>query len=116
MDNYGQPVRLFTTNRWVTDGDWLELKDFYTQLSSLENSEDDGLPQSWFKYILLLYMNEIIELLMERDKKVSQLYSKNREQCFLDRSIYYLSMRDINLNEQLFDVFRASTSLASDAP
>ncbi|MGD8925221.1 MAG: hypothetical protein PVG20_00135 [Thioalkalispiraceae bacterium] len=110
MSNHGQPTRLFTTNLWVTDGKWFPANLLMPQLTLLANSQDDSLATNWLKYVLLLFQSEISELLIIRDNKVSQLFPNYHEQCFLDRSIYYLSQQTINLNEQLCDVFSINSA------
>lgn len=105
MNDVGQPTRLFTTNLWVTDGKWFDSGQLSTQISILADSLDEGLATSWLKYILLLFQYEISDLLIARDNKVERLFPNYHEQCFLDRSIYYLSEINVNLNEQLTDIF-----------
>ena len=105
MNDVGQPTRLFTTNLWVTDGKWFDAKRLIPQLAILANSQDESLATSWLKYVLLLFQFEISELLVVRDTKVERLFPNYHEQCFLDRSLYYLSEQKISLNQQLCDVF-----------
>ncbi len=101
MDRVGLPVNLFTTNLWVTDGNWFDTQLLKQQLFVLQNSDDDDLPLSWFKYMLLLYQDTIQELLNKRDTELERLCPVSREHCFIDRTIYYLSHSDIDLNKQL---------------
>jgi len=105
MDDYGQPTRLFTTNLWVTDGKWFFASQFMTQIAVLANSQDGALATDWLKYVLLLFQYEISDLLIARDNRVERLFPRHQEQCFLDRSVYYLSEMKINLNKQLLDIF-----------
>ena len=44
MNNFGQPISLFTTNLWVTDGQWLETKTALKVFEQLENSTEEDLP------------------------------------------------------------------------
>lgn len=105
MDGFGQPLRLLTTNLWVTDGKWFDASKLQNQMNILTNSQEQDLATEWFKYLLLLYQYEINELLIARDNKVTNLFPKHQDQCYLDRSVYYLSEMDINLRQQLRDVF-----------
>ena len=106
MNDLGQPTRLFTTNLWVTDGEWFNPILSQQQFNQLRGREDDDLSSMWFKHLLLLFKNEIDGLLSERDRTVEKNYPNNHQQCFIDRSIYYLSSLEINLNEKLNDVFQ----------
>jgi hypothetical protein len=105
MNDYGQPTRLFTTNLWVTDGKWFDASLLLSQLNLLATSQDESLATDWLKYVLLLFQYEISELLVTRDYRIEQLFPHHQEQCFLDRSVYYLSEMNINLNKQLLDIF-----------
>lgn len=113
MDKMGLPISLFTTNLWVTDGDWFDTQLLKQQLHVLQNSDDDDLPLSWFKYMLLLYQDKIQELLHERDVELRRLCPASREHCFIDRTIYYLSHSDIDLNEQLSCALNGVQSVAN---
>ena len=105
MNDVGQPTRLFTTNLWVTDGKWFDSGQLPKQIDVLANSDGEDLVSSWLKYVFLLYQYEISDLLIARDNKVERLFPNYHEQCFLDRSIYYLSEININLNEHLTEIF-----------
>ena len=109
MNNLGQPISLFTTNLWVTDGQWLDTQVAVRVFEQLETSADEDLPLCWFKYMLLLYREEIFELLFQRDQEFANLFPHDRDQGFLDRSVYYLSMMDIDLNSQLFHMLAMSS-------
>lgn len=97
INEYGQPLGLFTTNLWVTDGAWFESRQLSQQLQYLEQGDDEILPLNWFRYVLLLYQGIIVQLLNERDQKLQELYPHNHEQAFIDRSIYALSTQGIDL-------------------
>ncbi len=101
MDHYGQPINLFTTNRWVTDGVWFEAEQLSAQLYRLVTDKEDELPQSWFRNLLLLFQDEVQSLLEKRDSEVQRLCPNQYERCYIDRSIYYLSINDIQLEQKL---------------
>jgi len=110
MNDVGQPTRLFTTNLWVTDGKWFDAGQLLIQISVLADSQDEGLVTSWLKHVLLLFQYEISDLLIARDNNVEQLFPSYHEQCFLDRSIYYLSEVNVNLNERLTGIFSQTSA------
>ena len=70
MNQYGLPINLFTTNLWVTDGQWFDVREFEKQLTVLLDSDEDVLPLSWFKYMLLLFKQQIHVLLQQRDAEL----------------------------------------------
>ena len=106
MNELGQPTRLFTTNLWVTDGEWFNPELSQQPFNKLRDSDEDDLSSTWFKYLLLIFEREIEWLISERDRVVRQHYPDHQDQCYTDRSIYYLSSLDINLNEKLIEVFQ----------
>jgi len=108
MNNFGQPIRMFTTNLWVTDGHWFEHENFFAQVSQLCDNNEYNHVTNWLKYCLLLFQNEINDLLQARDRQVELLYPNNHDQCFKDRSIYYLSGAAINLRKQLTNIFQSN--------
>ena len=104
MNTVGQPIGLFTTNLWVTDGKWFSSSQLLSQIAVLENSQDDDLAAQWFKCFLMLYQFDILELLISRDNKIDGLFPDNHEHCFSDRNVYCLSEVRVNLNKQLLDI------------
>lgn len=104
MNQLGQPTRLFTTNLWVTGGKWFAVRHLVPQLNILSACRDNDLATDWLKYVLLLFQSEISDLLVARDNEVDRLFPNHYEQCYLDRSIYYLSSMKVNLKQQLLEV------------
>jgi len=104
INQVGLPISLFTTNLWVTDGAWFECDMLDQQLHLLQTSDDGELPLPWFKYMLLLYQDDLQLLLHERDRRLAALCPLNEEQCFTDRDIYLLSYMEIDVQQQLFSV------------
>lgn len=111
VDHQGLPINLFTTNLWVTDGDWFQADCFTQQMQYLLAADDEALPLCWFKYMLLLYQQQIAKLLQARDIELKRLCPRESEHCLVDRSIYFLSMLDIDLNKQLFSVLKAAEAV-----
>jgi len=101
MNKLGQPVRLFTTNLWVTDGIWFKSSLLNKQMDILRHSKEDTLVANWLKSALLLFYNEINNLLLQRDKAASNLYPGNLDKLFIDHNVNYLSESSIDLNKQL---------------
>ena len=111
VDHQGLPINLFTTNLWVTDGEWFAAGQLNQQLQHLMMANDNSLPERWFKYMLLLYAQPIADLLQARDIELKRLCPRESDHCLIDRSIYYLSMQDIDINKQLFSAFQTAELL-----
>lgn len=101
MNSLGQPVYMFTTNLWVTMGEWLETKNLLPALHHLEQSETDTTLIEWFKYFVLLYQGEIVDLLNRRDDAVSVYCDGDIKNCQEDRNLYQLSILPIHLQNKL---------------
>ena len=110
MNKLGQPVRLFTTNLWVTDGIWFKSNQLKKQMEILRHSKEDTLVSNWLKSALLLFYNEINNLLLQRDEAASRLYPNNLDKLFSDHDINYLSEINVDLNEQLLKLFNPETT------
>jgi len=105
MNNVGQPISLFTTNLWVTDGTWFDSNLFTQQIKNLYSINNENILTNWLSYALLIFQDEIRALLINRNKQINTLSSDSQEAFLMDRSIYTLSETDINLNEQLYKQF-----------
>jgi hypothetical protein len=97
----GLPIHLFTTNLWVNDGVWFHAQELGQQMDLLRDSQDDALLASWFKYMLLVFQEEIQALLWQRDAQLMGICPDDLQHCFSDRNIYLLSQCDIDLQTQL---------------
>jgi hypothetical protein len=72
IDAAGEPVRLFTTNRWVTGETWYRADDVIRMLDrfTLDDAEPVGVLNGWIAAIVRLYQPEIAMLLRKRDETV----------------------------------------------
>ncbi|WP_131794614.1 DUF6969 family protein [Fluoribacter gormanii] len=107
MNQLGQPIRLFTVNRWVTSEIWYNseysarlLKHYKMTLS------DDPYWQvldRWVEGILHLFKPQILWLHQERDKKIMHHQANNSsvENPYLDYDLEELSEISIDLKQQI---------------
>ena len=67
IDKSGEPVRLFTTNRWVTGETWYRADDVIRMLDrfSLDAAEPASVVNRWLAAIVRLYQPEIAMLLAQ---------------------------------------------------
>jgi hypothetical protein len=106
MNQFGQPIRLFTVNRWVTSEIWYDaqhapyfLKRYHMTLT------DDPYWQvldKWVEGLLHLFAPQISWLHQERDKQMKAYQQKNPDaNPFIDHDIEELSEIEIDLKKQI---------------
>lgn len=110
MDRWGRPVRLFTTNRWVTAETWYPAADVIAMLPRFEM--DVAKPSwplnRWITAMMVLYRPEIAALLRERDAAVARWQAQHPDRPALeDHGLEVTSRRDIDLQAKLAEVRRA---------
>ena len=100
MDAMGTPIRLFTTNRWVTGEVWYPAEEV---IACLERFEIDSTKPSWplnlwISAMVRLYKSQIAQLLRERDETVAYWRARYPEgDVFEDRALEVTSALEINL-------------------
>ena len=103
-DAQGNPTRLFTTNRWVTDETWYRANDVAKLLDRwrLREGSEPRLLNRWLRAIVLLFRDEIGTLLDERDLALTNWrWRWPRSNPFEDRRLEVLSSCRIDLEARL---------------
>ncbi|HWB50809.1 MAG TPA: hypothetical protein VG651_16995 [Stellaceae bacterium] len=120
VDAAGEPVRLFTTNRWVTGETWYRAEDVIRMLDrfTLDAAEPAGLVNRWLAAMVRLYQPEIVMLLRERDRTVMDpRRQRRRVDVFEDPRLEVTSSLAIDLEPRLAALDRVSVErLAARAP
>lgn len=109
IDDGGEAVRLFTTNRWVTGETWYRAEDVIRMLDrfSLDTAEPVGAVNRWLSAILRLYQPEIAMLLRKRDEAVMDPRRRRRKvDVFEDSKFEITSSLSIDLDARLAAVDR----------
>jgi hypothetical protein len=103
LDRRGEPVRLFTTNRWVTGETWYRADDVIAMLDRFQVERGGGsvLLNRWLGAIVRLFRPEIAQLLRERDAAVTGWRRRRRNNVFEDPRLEIPSTLDIDLDERL---------------
>jgi hypothetical protein len=104
MTPSGMPVRLFTTNRWVTAETWYRATDVIAMLDGFAVDADGGSPllDRWLTAIMVLFRPQIERLLIERDAAVDRWRSTHPESDFFeDRRLEITSSVEISLEWQI---------------
>lgn len=110
MDRAGYPIRLFTTNRWVTGETWYTAKSVASMLDRFEmDLASPSWPVNiWITSMLQLFQPEIRELVIKRDQAVADWQSRHQDRnVFEDRDLEITSILDISVENQIARVERA---------
>jgi len=104
------PIRLFTTNRWVTREGWYSAK---TVISLIDRfSMDLAYPfmpvNIWVAGMLQLFRPNIETLLLQRDQAVADWQIAHAdENVYEDRGLEITSIQDISVEKQIKQVNKA---------
>lgn len=104
MNVYGQPINLFTTNRWVTKETWYEARDVIKLLDCFEI--DHSFPSwpvnLWVTNMLRLFRPQIEALLLMRDRKIKEWQLQDVSvDVFEDRALEVTSLCPVGITEHL---------------
>jgi hypothetical protein len=102
IDIRGEPVRLFTTNRWVTGETWYRADDVIRMLDrfAVAEVEPSEVLNRWLSAIMRLFRPQIAALLRARDDSVMAWRRRRRTQVFEDPRLEVTSSLDIDLDMQ----------------
>ena len=104
MDNKGFPIKLFTTNRWVTDETWYQGVDVIGMLDDFEidHTYPSWATNRWLTGMVLLFRPQIEELILKRDKKIIMWQKKYpKEDIFEDRDLEVTSETSVSVEDQI---------------
>jgi hypothetical protein len=105
MDHWGQPLRWFTVNRWVTGGSWLPAERLALGMQLLKGISNASLIERWLYSFLMFHFEEIERLLIDRDRAIQRLKSKRSIEDFFESRSYY------ELNDQPIDLIASFEQL-----
>ena len=103
MDVRGEPIRLFTTNRWVTGETWYRAGDVIQMLDRfvVGEPEPSAVLNRWIGAMIRLFLPQIAALLRARDETVMAWRRRRRTQVFEDSRLEITSSLEIDLDAQL---------------
>ena len=103
VDEAGRPVRLFTTNRWVSGETWYRAEDVTGMLGRFRvaGERPSGLVNRWLEALLALVHDDIAALLRERDEAILKRRWRWRGNVFEDQRLEVTSSREIDLDQRL---------------
>lgn len=91
MDEFGQPLRWFATNRWVTDETWAEASLLQNRLAQLPLHEVLGDVETWITGMLALYSEQLIRLWSSRDVCLASIQNTQAQPALENRQYYLLA-------------------------
>ncbi len=88
VDRRGKALRLFTTNRWVTDETWHSGEDIAAVLNrfNIEHARPSWPVNRWVSSLLRLFRPQILTLLKQRDLAVRSWTAEHPERDTLEDS------------------------------
>jgi len=103
VDARGEPIRLFTTNRWVTGETWYLADDVIGMLDrfAIPENKPPQILNRWVGAMLRLFRPQIATLLRMRDENVMAWRRRHRTYVFDDPALEITSSLDISLESQL---------------
>jgi hypothetical protein len=109
VDERGAPVRLFTSNRWVTGETWYRAEDVIRLLDMFAVSAGpSAVLNRWVVAMLRLYRPQLRELIENRDKSIMAWRRRRRSHVFDDRRLEITSSVDIDLDARLAEAARSA--------
>ena len=103
MDRFGAPIRLFTTNQWVTGETWYPGPDVIRMLPHfvIDHAHPSWPTNRWLTALLRLFRPQIKALVTARDTALAD-YRKNKPDAdpFADRNLETLSETAISIGQQ----------------
>jgi hypothetical protein len=99
----GEPIRMFTTNRWVTGETWYRADDVIKMLDHFTLAGGDGpvLLNCWLSAVVALFRPQIARLLRLRDEAVMGWRRRRRANVFEDIRLEITSSFDVDIDAQL---------------
>lgn len=81
MDKYGKPIRLFTTNRWVTGETWYAAADTIAliKLFEITHAWPSWPTNLWLNHMTKIHYNTIAKLIYQRDEVIEQWQNKHSD-------------------------------------
>ncbi len=104
MDDGGQAIELFTTNRWVTDETWYRARDVIAMLDRfvIDVAHPSWPVNRWITAMIRLFRPQIEQLVWERDRAVAAWQRRDAaSDVFEDRRLEVTSKIAISVEDQI---------------
>lgn len=103
MDNAGLPIKLFTTNRWVTGEVWYTAADVHRliDLFVIDHAQPSWPINMWISAIVRLFDPQVRALVLERDKVVEAWEQEHPgSNVFEDRDLEVTAEFEVDIDKQ----------------
>ena len=103
-DKQGEPIKLFTTNRWVTGEVWYKAEDVIRMLNyfQIDHVRPSWAVNIWITSILILFRPQIRDLVRARDRLVETWAADHKgENVFEDRNLEVTTELAISTQDQI---------------
>lgn len=113
VDRRGEPVRLFTTNRWVTGETWYRADDVIRMLDHFQvrGEQPSALLNRWIGALVRLFQAEIAVLLQQRDRTIAEArWRSRRKDAFENPALEITSQIGIDLDTRLDAIARRAAT------
>jgi len=110
MDKFGVPIRLFTTNRWVTGEVWYGADDVRAMLDSflIDHTRPSWPVNRWVSGMVRLFRPQIVSLIDARDQAIDVWKERYPDRnVFEDNDLEITSLLDIDIDDQIAAVTSA---------
>lgn len=103
MDRFGQPLRMFTTNQWVTGETWYPAPDLLRMIDrfSVDHAFPSWPTNLWLTAMFRLFRPQIVALVNARDTAFAAHAASTRTDPFEDRSFETISECPISIDAQM---------------
>lgn len=104
MDKFGVPIRLFSTNRWVTGETWYTADSVSTMIDHflIDHAQPSWPVNRWVSGMVILFQPQIVALLRARDKNVDAWAAQHPDRnVYEDRDLEVTSVVDISIDDQI---------------
>ncbi len=104
MDPQGIPIRLFTTNRWVTGEVWYTADDVraITEAFAIDVAHPSWPVNRWVTAMVRLFQPQIAKLTQARDRRVAGWAATHPDtDVYEDRDLEIASALDISIDDQV---------------
>lgn len=109
MNDQGYPIRLFTTNRWVTNENWYRAEDVVRMVErfAVDHTAPSWATNRWITAMVRLFAPDIAALLHQRDETVEEWRAQARGgDAFEARELEILSYLDISVESRVAELCR----------
>ncbi|HEX7005719.1 MAG TPA: hypothetical protein VF274_01145 [Alphaproteobacteria bacterium] len=104
MDKYGLPIKLFTTNRWVTGETWYAAPDVVAMLDRfvVDLAQPSWPVNRWLTAMIRLFRPQIERLLARRDETITRWQAGHPgTNAYEDRGLEVVSEVAISVDDQI---------------